>query len=186
MAKGANLGLLYAVIVLVLIYALATALSSSPRRDSAIYPYQVTFGDGSLYVNDAASSHGGFEYAAEYGVSVEQACNGTVIEGHIAGLVFTLKTGLGDALRVHELDLQLTYDDEDNQIVLVGHEITIRLVKVEQDRVWNHAWDGYYIASFGSSAPVGEIMGEISPQVFGLPDQYYVELRLWATVQALP
>jgi len=42
--------------------------------------------------------------------------------------------------------------------------------------------DGYYIASWGGDAPNEEIRGAISPEVFGLPDHYYVELRLDATV----
>jgi len=181
MAKGAGLGLLMVVVALVFLSTLLVSVSMEEETHSGEV-VGVVFGEGSLHINDAGRSHGGLEYAADYGVEVTQACNGTVLTGHIAGLVFTLEAGLGDALEVHELQLKLSYDEIRDEIVLSDSDTTIRLIKVDVDTIWNHEWDGYYIASWGGDAPDEEIRGEISPEIFGLPDHYYIELRLDATV----
>ena len=181
MTKEAGLGLLSAVILLVSLSTVMMALRVD-KETSLGEEIGVVFGEGSLHINDAGRSHGGFEYAAEYKVEVSQACNGTVRTGHIAALAFTLEAGLGDALEVHELQLKLSFDELRDEITLSSGNTTITLVKVEVDRIWNHEWDGYYIASWGGDAPDGEIRGEISPEVFGLPDHYYVELRLEAAI----
>ena len=182
MAKGAGLGLLCAVIILVFLSAVAIDLDPDGNSDSSPYELTVVFGTGSLHINDAGRSHGGFEYAAEYSVEVSQGCNGTVRTNHIAVLDFTLQIGLGDALSVHELRLKLLYDRDRNEVTLANESATIVLEKVAQDLIWNHAWDGYYVASWGGDAPEEEVRGQISPEIFGLPSHYYVELRLWATV----
>jgi len=182
MAKGAGLGLLCAVIMLVFLSALAINLDPDGNSDSSSYELTVVFGTGSLHINDAGRSHGGFEYAAEYSVEVSQGCNGTVRTNHIAVLDFTLQIGLGDALSVHELRLKMLYDGDSNEVTLTNESATIVLEKVAQDLIWNHVWDGYYVASWGGDAPEEEVRGQISPEIFGLPSHYYVELRLWATV----
>lgn len=181
MAKGAGLGLLSAVVLLVILSAIMTGLRVGEETGSG-EGMAIVFGDGSLHINDAGRSHGGFEYAAEYRVEVSQACNGTVRVGHIAALVLTLEVGLGDALQVHELQLRLSYDEARDEIILSSGGTTITLIRVEEDTVWNHEWDGYYIASWGGDAPDDELRGEISPVVFGIPSHYYVELRLEATI----
>jgi len=181
MTKRAGLGLLIAVIALVVLSTVLVGIGTEEETDSGEV-VGIAFGVGSLYVNDAGRSHGGFEYAGDYKVEVVQACNGTVLVGHIAGLVFTLEVGLGDALEVHELQLKLSYDEVRDQIVLSDGDTTIRLIKVDTDTIWDHEWDGYYISSWGGDAPDEEIRGAISPNIFGLGDHYYIELRLDATV----
>ena len=54
--------------------------------------------------------------------------------------------------------------------------------KEQNDEIWNHQFDNNYIASWGGFAPENEIKGVISPIIFpGLPDFWYVELRIPAT-----
>jgi hypothetical protein len=185
MSRKSDLGLLIAVTVLVIASAVLVGLG--PANPPVSGPrFMVVFDAGSLYINDAGMSHGGFEYAAEYSVTVSQGCNGTVEEGHIAALDLALVRGLGDALQVHHLELLLGSSTNVNEILLSGGGVEIRLVRQVEDLVWNHSWDGYYVASWGAYAPQGEIRGTISPGIFGLPDHYYVELRLSATFMPMP
>ncbi|MGQ9587397.1 MAG: hypothetical protein ACUVT7_03320 [Thermoplasmata archaeon] len=183
MPKRADVGLLAIVTTIVLAVAFATAIqpqgSTGPGESRR---YLIDFGAGSMHINDAGRSHGGFEYAAEYDVTVYYGDDGPVPVGGTVNIVFSLSVGLGDVLRVHSLQLSVAYLERADTIVLYDGGSMIRLVKVEEDLIWDHRWDGYYIASWGGDAPENEIRGQISPAVFGLPDHYYVELRLWAQV----
>jgi len=190
MAGKGNLGLLVAVTSLVLVAAFLTAVSPWPHEPFSTHMF--SFFDGSLHVNDAGRSHGGFEYAAEYDVSFssyrwvgQNASSGPAYEylsGDTVSLAFSLASGLGDALQVHTLSLEVSYDSSAEAIVLEGGGVRIVAELVEDDTVWGGAWDGYYIAAWGGDAPAEELRGEISPVVFGLPEHFYVELRLGAIV----
>ncbi len=181
MAKRADVGLLAIVTAIVVGAVFATAIQpqGSPGSGES-RRYAIYFGPSSMHINDAGRSHGGFEYAAEYNVTVSSTDDSAVTVGSMANILFSLSLGLGDALQVHSLHPRVAYLERTDTIVLYEAGYTIRLVKVEKDLIWGHKWDGYYIASWGGDAPENEIRGEISPSIFGLPGHYYVELRLWA------
>lgn len=61
-------------------------------------------------------------------------------------------------------------------------KVEVVLVWVESDVIRDHRYDNYYIAAWGSDAPVDEIRGVISPEILPeLSSHYYVELRLRPT-----
>lgn len=129
---------------------------------------------GTMFVSDAGQSHGGFEYTASYYVNL-------TITGKKGVLNLTLEIGLGDALEKHEYEVTDFSLSKDRLIMRIeGADLT--LVWVENDTVWDHEYDNYYIASWGSESPQNEIRGNISPNIFpGLAQHYYVELRLKPT-----
>ena len=126
---------------------------------------------GSLFVSDAGRSHGGFEYNAEW--------NATLTVDDTSGILkLALNIGLGDALTKHEYSIA-EFKMEPNRISMRIDGQPLTLVWVENDTIWSHTYDGYYIASWGGDAPPEEMRGTISPKIFpGLVDHYYVELRL--------
>jgi len=172
-----KLGLLAVVCVTVIVVAAVFFQSPSDNGEK----YFINFKDGSTFISDAGDSHGGFEFTADYTVIVSDNSFKT---GDTVHLTFELDIGFCDPLDVHDLDLKLSYSDADDEITLQNDSIVIRLVKVENDIIWDHQFDGYYIASWGGCAPDDEIRGEISPSVFGLPAHYYIELRLKAEVES--
>ncbi|MEM0344015.1 MAG: hypothetical protein QXU73_07210 [Thermoplasmata archaeon] len=192
MARRGDLWLLVGVTFLVLVAATFTAFS--PWHES-FATHEFMFEHGSLHVNDAGRSHGGFEYAAEYAVSfhgyrwLDRSPSGGLVPVYFTGdnvvLGLTLDVGLGDVLQIHELSLTVSYDNLRRALILESREARIVAELVEVDKVWNGAWDGYYIASWGADAPPEEMRGEISPEIFGLPAHYYVELRLRVFVSSL-
>ncbi|MBO3804313.1 MAG: hypothetical protein JTT11_10695 [Candidatus Brockarchaeota archaeon] len=126
---------------------------------------------GSMFVSDAGRSHGGFEYNAEWEVTVEA-------EQGLGTMRLGLKVGLGDALEKHEYRVEgLSIEPGRLSMSLEGQPIV--LVWLESDEVWDHAYDKHYVASWGGDAPPEEVRGSISPSIFpGLGGHYYVELRL--------
>ncbi|MGQ9680238.1 MAG: hypothetical protein ACUVV4_05680 [Candidatus Bathyarchaeia archaeon] len=126
---------------------------------------------GSLFVSDAGRSHGGFEYNAEWNATLN-------IRGSSGVLELVHNIGLGDALTKHRYDVtEFKMDDE--KITMKIERETVTLILVENDEVWDHAFDDFYIASWGGDAPLEEIRGVIKPLMFqGLSEHYYVELRL--------
>ncbi len=126
---------------------------------------------GSLFVSDAGQSHGGFEYTATYNVTLE-------VRGGAGVVTLVLHVGLGDVLTNHKLLVSgFQKTAEDLTMDLNGQHVVLQWTA--SDTVWNHAYDDFYIASWGSTAPPQEILGTISPGVFpGVYPAYYVELRL--------
>ncbi|MDH5685230.1 MAG: BsuPI-related putative proteinase inhibitor [Hadesarchaea archaeon] len=172
-----KLGLLAVVCATVIV--VATVVFQSTSDDGK--KYFTTFKDGSMFFSDAGESHGGFEFTAGYTVIISDNSFET---GDTVHLTFELDIGFCDPLDVHDLYLKLSYSDADDEITLQNDSVVIRLVKVENDIIWDHQFDDYYIASWGGCAPEEEIRGEISPSVFGLPVHYYIELRLKAEVES--
>lgn len=73
------------------------------------------------------------------------------------------------------MDFQKTLHSITMKIAVIGVEI----VWIGDDMIWNHAYDDYYISSWGSYAPPAEIIGKNLPYVFpGLASFWYVKLRL--------
>lgn len=148
--------------------ASSAAYFGLPPADKAGGPLVLT---GSLFVSDAGQSHGGFEYTASYNVTA-RATNGA------GSMNVELATGLGDVLTRHQYTISdFLVTGEAVAMTLDGHRVELPMTSSET--VWSHAFDGYYIASWGPSAPIQELRGVIAPGIFpGVPDSYYVELRL--------
>jgi len=137
--------------------------------------WNVSFMDGSMFISDSGQSHGGFEFTASYNVSVSPDHLSTKEQVHLS---LALDVGLGDPLERHDLYLELSWQPETDSMQLRNSDVNISLVHVDNDTVWNKQYDGYYIASWGGDAPEEEMRGQISPLIFGLPEHYYIELRL--------
>jgi len=160
-----NRSSLFALIVIAMAISLAAVLLYVELNPSKIAL------SGSLFVSDAGRSHGGFEYNAEWDATL-------TVGGTTGTLGLALRVGLGDALEQHEYRVEgFSMDSSAVNMMIEGQPVT--LVWVEDDAIWDHAYDRHYIASWGSDAPQGEIRGVITPALFpGLAETYYVELRL--------
>jgi len=126
---------------------------------------------GSLFVSDAGRSHGGFEYNAEWNATL-------TMKGRAGVLRLVLHIGIGDALEKHDYTVTDFVKDSSKISMKIEGQLVV-LIWQETETVWNHAYDRYYVASWGSDSPLEEIRGTISPLIFpGLVEHYYVELRL--------
>jgi len=175
MQRG-RLGLLIGVTLIVTVALILSVVLQSPS--TAIDTWSVDFVDGSMFISDAGASHGGFEFTATYWANISGFSRESIISGDEIVLSLQLRVGLGDPLEKHEYLLRLRYDHLKDTVWIGNSSTNISLVRVDSDTIWSHEFDGYYIASWGGYAPSDEIRGNISPTVFGLPDHYYVELRL--------
>jgi hypothetical protein len=140
--------------------------------------YSVTFLGGSLFVSDAGSSHGGFEMTVEYSIIMSPAVGDTMYTGGVVSLEFRHQIGLDDPIDEHLLEMRMTYEPSADAITLQKAKTRLVMPHFEDDSIWDGKYDGHYIASWGGDAPPEEIRGEITPRFFGLPDHYYVEMRL--------
>jgi hypothetical protein len=170
-----GIGWLIAVLVVVLLVAAGISFSS---EDVGRASYRLSFVTGSMFISDAGESHGGFEFTAEYRVVITPTHGVVIYSGYEVNMNLTLETGLGDPISAHDFEGRITYAPVRDEIGMALAKTTVLLVHDLKDTVWDHAFDGYYIASWGGSAPPEELRGEISPSIFGLPSHYYVELRL--------
>ena len=172
-------GWLVAVLAMVLLVAAGISVSSNKSEP---IDFRLDYSDGSMFISDAGASHGGFEFTASYKVRLSPVLGTPIYSGDEVHVRFELEAGLGDPLSVHELLMRVIYVPESDEIHLTIAKTRFQLVHVLEDTVWDHEFDGYYIASWGGFAPPEEILGDIGPKAFGLPDHYYVELRLDMTV----
>ena len=124
---------------------------------------------GEFYANDCGVSHGGFEWAGEYTASL-------MVKGNKGRLYVSFSVGLGDYLKKHEFEV--------TDFVETGSRMSFRLegkpaylVLVEEDRIWNGTYNGYFVAN--NSDQASEQIGQIPISVFpGYRAHYYIELRL--------
>ncbi len=131
--------------------------------------------EGTFFISDAGESHGGFEFTAEYKTEFD------VTNGR-GNLIITQIIGLGDPLEKHVYSITDLNIKKNNKITMNIDNYPVELIFVKNDEIWNHQFDNNYIASWGGFAPENEIKGVISPIIFpGLPDFWYVELRIPAT-----
>lgn len=168
-------GWLVAVLAIVLLLAAGISVGS---EDAARTVYRLDFVTGSMFISDAGESHGGFEFAAGYSVSLVPSHGATIFSGDEVSMELALDTGIGDPLSTREFNVRITYDPVLDEIQLTMAKTTFQLVHVVEDTIWNHEFDGSYIASWGGYAPDEEIRGHIGSSSFGLPHHYYIELRL--------
>ncbi len=174
-----------------LVAALAAVLAvtagiSFSSEDAGRTVYRLDFNSGSMFISDAGESHGGFEFTADYKVTLAPSHGVVMYSGDEVTMELVLRIGLGDPLSAHEVDVRITYDPASDRICMTMVKTTFQLVHVFEDTVWDHEFDGHYIASWGGYAPEEEIRGLIGPTAFGLPDHYYIELRLDIVVVPVP
>jgi hypothetical protein len=165
--------------IVAVVIAAAFAASSGFEPASG---WRLTLRDGSMFISDAGQSHGGFEFTASYNVSIYPIHTSAREQVHVS---FVLDVGLGDPLERHDLYVELSWLPPTDEIQLRNGDVNISLIHVDNDTIWNRQYDGYYIASWGGDAPEKEMRGQISPLIFGLPEHYYVELRLYFLIALL-
>ncbi len=163
------------VTALVFLAGMGIALSPSQSEPGR---HSITFLGGSMFISDAGSSHGGFEMVVEYTLQLLPTEGAVIYTGSEAILVIKHEMGLGDPIESHELEMRVDYVLGIDEVILQKAKTRLRFVYVEQDLVWNRSYDGHYISSWGGYAPPEEKRGSISPTFFGLPNHYYVEMRL--------
>lgn len=173
--RRAGEGWLMFVTALVLVAGAGMAVLPSSEEPEK---YSVTFLGGSLFVSDAGSSHGGFEMTVEYSILMSPAVGDTIYTGGTVLMELRCEIGLGDPIDEHLLDMRIGFDPSADEITLQKAKTRFVLPHFGNDSVWDGRYDGHYIASWGGDAPPGELRGEITPRFFGLPDHYYVEMRL--------
>ncbi|MBN1677971.1 MAG: hypothetical protein JW880_05475 [Candidatus Thermoplasmatota archaeon] len=166
------LGFVTAVVLLASLGIALAPESEEPRR------YSITFIEGSMFISDAGSSHGGFEMTVEYSLNISPTRGDVIYAGDTVLLEIKYEIGLGDPIESHELEMRMDYDPFTDEVILQMTKTRLRFAYVEQDLVWGRQYDDYYIASWGGDAPQEEIKGNIGPVFFGLPSHYYVEMRL--------
>ncbi len=120
---------------------------------------------GSMYVNDAGEPKGGFEWAAEYNLTMHFITNRT-------GYIFIiLRVGLGDPLATHTYTFTNLTKTPKKLTFLIkpiwsNKWNNLTLQYVETDEVWNK-YNNYYIIRYAD------------PTIFpGLKQHYYLEIRI--------
>lgn len=155
--------------------ALLTAVSLS----ALYYPSLQGAGtklSGRMFISDAGASHGGFEYTASYNVSL-------VAYGLTGVMMIELDSGLGDAIQKHQYEVT-NLSISTYKVSMELNRVSVELVWVTNDTIWEHYFDNTYVASWGGFAPSCDLNGRISPDILpGLAHHYYVELRLWEQFQ---
>jgi hypothetical protein len=126
---------------------------------------------GTLFINE-----GGFSNAT---ASVTASYNATLIAHNGDGSVlFTFLSGT-DLLQTHLVSIgNYTIGISQLSMTLNGHSVIMPWE--DNDTVWAGVYDNNYIASWGPSAPSYELRGAVSPPVFSLPANDYVEFRFEA------
>ena len=99
-----------------------------------------------------------------------------MIKGNGGSLYISFSVGLGDYLKKHEFQV--------TDFAEAGGRMSFRLegkpsylVLVEEDRIWNGTYNGYFIAN--NSDLVTEKIGQLPISAFpGYRAHFYIELRL--------
>jgi len=135
----------------------------SPKEGGTMY--------GTLFVNEGGYSNATSSATASYNATLT-ASNGN------GSILFTFLSGT-DLIQNHLLSMD-SYTISVNQISMTigGHEVI--LPWEDNDTVWAGVYNNNYIASWGPSAPGYELRGQVSPSIFGLPSNAYVEFRFQA------
>ena len=163
------------VTAVVLLSSAGLAVSPSSEEPAR---HSVTFVSGSMFISDAGTSHGGFEMNVEYSVEISSTSGRVIYTGDSVIVDIRHLLGLGDPVDPHIFEMKISYDPSEDEVILEKAKTRLRFAYVEHDEIWAGAYDGQYIASWGGYAPPEEIRGFITPVFFGLPDHYYIEMRL--------
>jgi len=145
--------LLFALCAVAVVGAVTATFVFQSTRPSKIVLY------GSFFASDAGRSHGGFEYTALWNATLS-------LEGDTSTLTLALHVGLGDALTKHEYHVTQFSMRSGRDIMMRVKGQPVVLVWMEKDTIWDGEYDRYCISSWGGDAPLGEISGTISPNIF--------------------
>ncbi|MDH4123396.1 MAG: hypothetical protein OEV21_04885 [Thermoplasmata archaeon] len=126
--------------------------------------------EGEFYINDAGTSHGGFEYAGSFNASVHEGSDGWKLS-------MSLRIGLGDPLSMHHIRIY-SLEFNSTEMVMDTERGEMILRYVEEDFIWGDMFSQMYVAIYSPEGPPEESIGEISAQMFDLPVHYYVQLAL--------
>ena len=126
---------------------------------------------GTLFVNEGGYSNATASATASYNVTLT-ASNGN------GSILFTLLSGTN--LIQNPLLTMSSYTISVNQISMTIGGHSVLLPWEDNDTVWAGLYNNNYIASWGPSAPAYEVRGQVSPSIFGLPSNAYVEFRFEA------
>ena len=126
---------------------------------------------GTLFVNEGGYSNATASATASYNATLT-ATNGN------GSILFTFLSG-SDLIKNHILDVS-NYTINVNQISMTVGGHTVLLPWEDNETVWAGQFNNNYIASWGPSAPGYELRGQLSPSLFGLPANAYVEFRFEA------
>jgi len=126
---------------------------------------------GTLFVNGGGYSNATATATASYNATlIAKSGNGSIL--------FTFLSGT-DLIQTHLISIT-NYTISTNQVSMTISGHSAILPWEDNDTVWAHQYDSNYIASWGPSAPAYELRGQVSPSIFGLPANDYVEFRFAA------
>lgn len=127
---------------------------------------------GTLYVNDAGESHGGFEESFSWLAWLRFS------EGK-GELIFAIEEGALGRKPVRTRYQLTEFSHTDNFIKFKIDGRPVEMIWIENDDIWNGEFDKHYIAAWGSNSDPKEIKGVIRSDYFaGINKEWYVELRL--------
>ncbi len=118
--------------------------------------------EGTLYYNDSGESHGGFEGACQWNVTLR-------VRGSIGVLLVTPAIGYMNSDRLKKWVFFIASFDVNSQKITMSIDGRfVELFFTNNDSVWN-TYHNYYINAYP----------DLDPTIFpGFLDHYYVELRL--------
>jgi hypothetical protein len=150
-------------IILSLAFIGVAYIALSPAQGGTLY--------GTLFVNAGGYSNATASATASYNLTL-------TAKGGTGDILMTFLSGT-DLVQNHLVDIS-NYTISVNQVAmsLGGH--TVIMPWEDNDTVWAGQFDNNYIASWGPTAPGYEVRGTVSPSVFGLPANDYVEFRFQA------
>jgi len=126
---------------------------------------------GTLFVNEGGYSNATASATASYNATLTaHNGNGSVLLTFLSGT---------DLIQNHLLAMT-NYTISINQISMTVGGHSVLLPWEDNDTVWAGLFNNNYIASWGPSAPGYEVRGQVSPSIFGLPPNAYVEFRFEA------
>ena len=137
----------------------------------ALSPRQAGTMFGTLFINEGGYSNATASATASYNATLT-ANNGN------GSILFTFLSGT-DIIQNHLLAMS-NYTISVNQISMTVGGHSVLLPWEDNDTVWAGAYNSNYIASWGPTAPAYELRGQVSPSIFGLPPNSYVEFRFEA------
>jgi len=126
---------------------------------------------GTLFVNEGGEPMAPSAPTASYNATL-------TVQNGVGTVLLTFLSGQ-DLVPNHLIAIS-NYSINTDKISMIIKGNSVVLPWEDNDTVWNHLYDNNYIGSVGPLANQNETRGVISPSVFGLPAQDYVEFRFQA------